>query len=504
MRKLVLLLLAVIITATGKGQTSDKIIIGKIDSVYSGVLNEQRKVWVYVPHMKAGMQQNAGQRYPVVYLLDGDGHFESVAGMIQQLSQVNGNTVVPEMIVVGIPNTDRTRDLTPTRIISDPPMMDTNSSKSTGGGASFATFLEKELIPHIDSLYPTQPFRLLIGHSFGGLTVMNIITNYTRMFNAYIAIDPSMWYDKENFLRATHKKLASQKYTGTRLFVGIANTMAEGMTVEKMKKDTSAETRHIRSIFALDKFIKANPQNGLQYASKYYADDDHSSVPLISEYDGLRFIFSWYRLKLSLSDFMSPGTGLVQKMTTHYAVVSKEMGYKVAPPEMMINSLGYEALSQKQYEKAAALFEMNIANHPQSGNTYDSYGDLLLARKDTAAAITHFKKALAITSNEETRQKLDMLLGKSTFTITVKDLEKYAGDYTFEAFPLTATVLLKGDALWVSAPGQGDYELVPLSLHVFSLKGRAGHSIKFEMDGDKPAALVAIQPNGTFKAPIKK
>ncbi|MBK8951774.1 MAG: hypothetical protein IPM85_05070 [Chitinophagaceae bacterium] len=120
MRKLVLLLLAVIITATGKGQTSDKIIIGKIDSVYSGVLNEQRKVWVYVPHMKAGMQQNAGQRYPVVYLLDGDGHFESVAGMIQQLSQVNGNTVVPEMIVVGIPNTDRTRDLTPTRIISDP------------------------------------------------------------------------------------------------------------------------------------------------------------------------------------------------------------------------------------------------------------------------------------------------------------------------------------------------------------------------------------------------
>ncbi|MBK8951772.1 MAG: tetratricopeptide repeat protein [Chitinophagaceae bacterium] len=134
-------------------------------------------------------------------------------------------------------------------------------------------------------------------------------------------------------------------------------------------------------------------------------------------------------------------------MTTHYAVVSKEMGYKVAPPEMMINSLGYEALSQKQYEKAAALFEMNIANHPQSGNTYDSYGDLLLARKDTAAAITHFKKALAITSNEETRQKLDMLLGKSTFTITVKDLEKYAGDYTFEAFPLTATVLLKGDAL---------------------------------------------------------
>jgi predicted alpha/beta superfamily hydrolase len=503
MKKIVLLLLMVISNVTGKGQTGDKVIIGKIDSLYSGVLKEQRKVWVYVPNMKAGIPQNNGQRYPVVYLLDGDGHFESVVGMIQQLSQVNGNTVVPEMIVVGIPNTDRTRDLTPTKIISDPPIMDSNSSKTTGGGANFAAFLEKELMPHINSLYPTQPFRVLIGHSFGGLTVMNIITNYTRLFNAYISIDPSMWYDKENFLRATQKKLATQKYNGTRLYVGIANTMAEGMTVEKMKKDTSIDTRHIRSIFALDKFIKANPKNGLQYASKFYAEDDHGSVPLISEYDGLRFIFSWYRFKFSMSDFMSPGTVLVQKMTAHYAKVSKEMGYKVAPQEMMINSLGYEALSQKQYEKAAALFEMNIANYPQSGNTYDSYGDLLLARNDTAAAIANFKKALAITNSEDTRQKLDQLSGKSIFTITVKELEKYIGAYAFEAFPLTATIALKGEALWVAAPGQGDQELVPLSLHVFSIKGKAGHTLKFEMDGDKPAALVAIQPNGTFKAPVK-
>ncbi|MGB3007884.1 MAG: alpha/beta hydrolase-fold protein [Chitinophagaceae bacterium] len=504
MKKIILILLAVIINITGKGQTGDKIIIGTVDSVYSGILKEKRKVWVYVPNMKAGLQQNTGQRYPVVYLLDGDGHFESVVGMIQQLSQVNGNTVVPEMIVVGIPNTNRTRDLTPTHIISDPPMMDSIFSTTTGGGENFTAFMEKELIPHIDSLYPSQPFRVLIGHSFGGLTVMNIITNHTRLFNAYIAIDPSMWYDKENFLRATQKKLAAQKYNGTRLYVGIANTMSEGMTLDKLKKDTTADTRHIRSIFALDKFIKSNPKNGLTYASRYYADDDHGSVPLLSEYDGLRFIFSWYRLKLTQSDFISPGTEVVQKMTKHYETVSKEMGYKVAPPEMMINSIGYVALSQKQYEKAAALFEMNIANYPESGNTYDSYGDLLLAKKDTTAAVTNLKKALAITNSEETRQKLDQLLGKSTFKISVKDLEKYIGEYDFEVAALTATTYLKEDALWVSAPGQGDHELVPLSLHVFTVKDVAGYTLKFEMDGDKPIGLVAIQPNGTFKAIIKK
>ncbi len=503
MKNSIAFILLMIISLSSHAQTDNKIVIGKVDSVYSTILKEQRKIWVYTPNMKAGMQ-NPGQRYPVVYLLDGDGHFESVAGMVQQLSQVNGNTIVPEMIIVGIPNTDRTRDLTPTHIISDPPMMDSNSTKNTGGGENFTAFLEKELMPHIDSLYPTQPFRVLIGHSFGGLTVMNIITNHTKLFNAYIAIDPSMWYDKQQFLKATQKKLSAQKYNGTSLYFGIANTMSEGMTLEKLKKDTSVDTRHIRSIFAMDKFIKANTQNGLKYASKYYGDDDHGSVPLISEYDGLRFIFSWYRFTFTRADFMEPGTEIITRMKKHYQTVSKEFGFKVSPPEMQINGLGYNALSLKQYPKAAALFEMNIENYPESGNVYDSYADVLIAQKDTVKAIANYQKAFAITKSEETKQKLDQLQGKSSFTLTTKELEKYVGAFEFESISLTATTSIKGNALWVSAPGQGEFELVPLSLNTFTVKGVQGYTLKFEVDGDKAVGLTSIQPNGTFKAHVKK
>ncbi len=502
MKKNFLLILVLVFALKSNAQTDNKIVIGKVDSVYSTILKEKRKVWVYVPNMDG--VQNTGQRFPVLYLLDGEGHFHSVVGLIQQLSQVNGNTIVPEMIVVGIPNTDRTRDLTPTRIISDPPMMDTNSSKSTGGNENFAAFLEKELIPHIDSAFPTQPYRLLIGHSFGGLAVMNILTNHTKLFNAYIAIDPSMWYDKEQFLKTTQKKLASQKFNGTSLFVGIANTLAEGMTLEKLKKDTTVETRHIRSIFAMDKFIKANSQHGLKYASKYYGDDDHGSVPLISEYDGLRFIFSWYRLKLSPSDFMNADTAIVQKYRRHYQTVSKEFGYKVSPQEMQINGLGYFILSQKHYEKAAALFRMNIENYPQSGNTYDSYADALLAMKDTVAAITNYKKALSMTKSEETKQKLDKLLGNPTFTLSAKELEKYVGAYEFDAISLIATISVKNNALWVAAPGQGEFELVPFSPDTFTIKGLQGYKIQFEMKDDKPVGLTSTQPNGTYKAHVKK
>jgi len=496
-------ILYIFISLISYAQTDNKIVIGKVDSVYSKILKEQRKVWVYTPNMKSGMQ-NPGQRYPVVYLLDGDGHFESVAGMIQQLSQVNGNTIVPEMIIVGIPNTDRTRDLTPTHIINDPPMMDSGFSKNTGGGENFTAFMEKELMPHIDSIYPTQPFRILIGHSFGGLIVMNTITNHTKLFNAYIAIDPSMWYNKEQFLKTTQQKLSAQKYNGTSLYLGIANTMSEAMTLAKLKKDTTAETRHIRSIFATDKFIKANPQNGLKYASKYYADDDHGSVPLISEYDGLRFIFSWYRFKFTTADFMGQGTEIVQRMKQHYQTVSKEFGYKVSPPEMMINGLGYNALSLKQYAKAAALFEMNMENYPENGNVYDSFADVLVAQKDTIKAIANYQKAFAITKSEETKQKIDQLQGKAVFTLTAKELEKYVAAFEFETISLTATTSIKNNALWIFAPGQGEYELVPLSSNVFTIKGLQGYKIQFEMDGDKPLGLTSTQPNGIFKAHVKK
>ena len=154
---LTFIVLALLLGTSVFAQTGNKVIIGTIDSIHSKILNEQRKIWVYVPN-NGSTDANTLQRYPVVYLLDGDAHFYSVVGMIQQLSQVNGNTICPEMIVVGIPNTDRNRDLTPTHTDVDRSMgIDSSFSKISGGGEQFMAFIEKELIPYIDSTYPTKP-----------------------------------------------------------------------------------------------------------------------------------------------------------------------------------------------------------------------------------------------------------------------------------------------------------------------------------------------------------
>lgn len=407
MRISILSILAAFLSISVFAQKDNKVTIGAIDSIHSKVLNEQRKIWIYVPN---NGQADTKQRYPVVYLLDGDAHFYSVVGMIQQLSQVNGNTICPEMIVVGIPNTDRTRDLTPTHVDAYPPFMDSTFSKTSGGGEQFISFIEKELMPHIDSLYPTQPYKMLIGHSFGGLTAINIAINHTKLFNAYISIDPSMWWDKMNFLKATKKSLAEKNFAGTTLYLGIANTMEENMDITKVQSDTSAETRHIRSILELDKYIKGQKQNGLRYESKYYNNDDHGSVPMITEYDGLRFIFNKYRFKFSFKDFMDSTIDLANKFKQHYQEVSKQFGYKVSPSESMINSMGYEFLQQKQYAKAGSFFKMNVDNYPESYSAYDSYGDYFVVIDDKSKAIECFRKALALKENPESRQKLNKLL----------------------------------------------------------------------------------------------
>ncbi len=393
---------------SSKGQNDGKIVIGRIDSIQSAILNEKRTIWVYVPGGGSG-NLYAKQRYPVVYLLDGDAHFSSVVGMMQQLSTVNGNMICPEMIVVGIPNTDRTRDLTPTHVDADPPYLDSAFSKTSGGGEKFISFIEKELIPYIDSQYPTEPYKMLIGHSFGGLMVMQTFIRHTNLFNSYICIDPSMWWDKQTLLQESKKVIAGKKFQGTSLFLGIANTMDDGMNISKVSKDTSGATRHIRSILALRSYFESNKQNGLKYRGKYYGDDSHSSVPLITEYDALHFIFDYYPLKLSFKDFADTTPVLVDKYEKHFSNISKQMGYKVSPSESQMNNMGYQALGSKQFRKAERFFKYNMDNYPESYNVYDSMGDYYDAVGDKSNAIQNFQKALSIKENPDTKKKLEKL-----------------------------------------------------------------------------------------------
>jgi hypothetical protein len=386
---------------------SSKITLGTIDSLFSKTLNEQRKVWVYVPESAAKFP---GNKYPVVYLLDGDGHFYSVAGMIHQLSTVNGNTLCPEMIVVGITNTDRFRDLTPTHVKEI--FGDTTMTKTSGGGENFTRFMADELIPYIDSHYPTTPYRTMIGHSLGGLMVINTIVHHPNLFANYLAIDPSLWWDKRKLSNEAQHVFGKQKFDHKFLYVAVANTLPDGMQLPNLAKDTTFLTEHPRANFEFYDKVKSKTMDGLTFQWHYYPDDDHGSVPLIAEHDGLRGMFTWYRLKgidKFFDDKSTTADELTQFITTHYKNVSAHYGFETLPQESLINGLSYALMGNGLPDKARAMFEMNARNYPRSANVHDALGDYYLNKKDTTHAIDQFNQALALADTPATRDKLKKL-----------------------------------------------------------------------------------------------
>ena len=270
------------------------------------------------------------------------------------------------------------------------------------------SFIEKELMPHIDSVYSTAPYRMFIGHSLGGLMVVDALFHHKHLFNSYVAIDPSLWYDDRNLLKQTSRLLNTENFNKESLYIAIANTMKPGMDTGRVRADVTNNTSHIRSILDFTTILKKDKKSGLKWDYKYYGDDDHGSVPLIAEYDALRFIFKNYRLP-SWDVLTDSAYNTYDVVTDHFKKISAEWGYEVHPPEQFINSLGFNFLEKKQFEKSYSFFDLNIRNFPESFNVYDSMGDYYKAKGDNKKAKEYFEKANKIMDNPVTREKINKL-----------------------------------------------------------------------------------------------
>jgi predicted alpha/beta superfamily hydrolase len=251
-----------------------------IVTLFSKTLNEPRKLLIYTPEKDTA---NPQRTYPVLYLLDGDSHFTLLAEYCRYLSRWDVN-VIPEMIVVGICNTQRTRDLTPTHSIIDyfghPDTSATSWLKPSGGNDKFLQFIREELMPYLETHYQTQPFKILAGHSFGGITAINCLLTNPDMFNAYIAISPSFWWDREYLLQLTDKTWAKGTTLNKTLFYSDAS---EGVA------DKSTFHANLQKF---DSLITQRHIVGLSHKYIYYPEDTHMTEPVKAYYDALRFTFT--------------------------------------------------------------------------------------------------------------------------------------------------------------------------------------------------------------------
>ena len=136
----------------------------------------------------------------------------------------NGNDQIPELIIVAVPNKDRNRDFTPTHSLTNQIGKESSSLASSGGGDAFLKFLQEELVPRIDASYRTLPYRILAGHSLGGLLAIHALLAAPAAFQGILAMDPSLWWDNQIVVRKEKEFLANAKGLHNGVFISLANT----------------------------------------------------------------------------------------------------------------------------------------------------------------------------------------------------------------------------------------------------------------------------------------
>jgi uncharacterized protein len=391
-----LLLVIFLLAAFPVLSQSGKIEIGVIDSLYSTTLGENRQLWVHVPAQPKGYEIFASKRYPVLYLLDGDWHFQSVTGMLHFLSSENSVGIIPEMIVVAIVNTNRTRDFTPTNSTKDWNGNEQRYLKYSGGGKNFTDFLQKELIPYIDSKYSTEQYRMLVGHSFGGLMVVNTFIEKPALFNSYVAIDPSLWWDDKVVLKNAATAIQKDKVGNKKLFLAVADTL-----------QALDNVAHIRANLALAKLLEKQKNPSLTW--RYYKGENHFTVPLLAENDALRTLLKYEPLQIPEAGVEAPSfhADFVKK---HYTHISSQVGYEMLPPEDLIFRFALACMYRQLPDKEYSFLKLNMENYPNSFSVFDSMGEYYERQGDKARAIKLYEKALTIKQYPETKAKLSKLV----------------------------------------------------------------------------------------------
>ena len=269
--KLLVICLALFILNSSWAQTELKlsnslpITIGETREFKSDILKENRILNIYLP---PSYSTESTKKYPVIYLLDGslDEDFIHIVGLVQfgSFSWIN---MLPETIIVGIANTDRKRDFTfPSKV-----QKDKNDFPTTGKSADFIQFIEKELQPYIDSNFRTSSSRTLIGQSLGGLLATEILFKKPTLFDNYIIISPSLWWDNESLIAMQATSYSSKKS----VYIAVGK---EGDVMERTAK-------------ALYDKINGQKKNSTTVYFSFFEKQNHGDALHLAVYDAFEKLF---------------------------------------------------------------------------------------------------------------------------------------------------------------------------------------------------------------------
>ncbi|MCC6815725.1 MAG: alpha/beta hydrolase [Saprospiraceae bacterium] len=260
--------------------TSKPLIIGTVEQIYSNVLGENRIFNIYLPD---GYKEEDSTKYPVIYILDGsiDEDFLHLTGIVQynNFSWINR---VPKSIIVGIANVDRRRDFTgPSNFNND------KAHAPTGGGsAKFINFIEKELLPFINTNFRTTTNKTIIGQSLAGLLATEILFSKPYLFDKYIIISPSLWWNDGSLLKL-NPEILSEKFTKSlSIYIGVGK---EGLT-----PGLDSHVMEVDANLLFDK-IKQGKSKTIKVFFDYLPSENHATVTHPAVFNAFRILYPEFK-----------------------------------------------------------------------------------------------------------------------------------------------------------------------------------------------------------------
>lgn len=365
------------VQAMAKAPTQTTLLNGLHYVFDSKVLHEQRALWIRLPQSYHN-QNIAPARYPVVYLLDAESHFTYFTGFVDKLSS-GPYASMPEVIVVGIVNTDRTRDLTPTAASSARPGGREGSAKQqSGGNKRFFAFLQEEVMPTIEARWRTDDYRVLVGHSFGGITALNALLNKNDLFNAYIVHDPSLWWDDKTLLKQ-YRQAKAVDFKQRTLYLSQVDESQQG-----------GQKDHYEAIKAFEQLLVQTRFTGLRHQYQQFVNEDHGTLPMVGNSYGLRYVFDGHRVNIK---DVAKDPGLIER---HYAQLSQRLGHRFKPSELYLDRVGQYLLSVGELAQAQRYLQQNLDAHPQSPQAHQSMAEYYAKAKNNRLAKRHRDQAQAL------------------------------------------------------------------------------------------------------------
>lgn len=332
-------------------------------TVRSKLLGEDRQIYVQLP---TGYYMS-NRRYPLVFVMDGEWLFDLASAHIRYYSydEVTDETI-PRMIVVGIANTDRDQNYTPT------PNSGTEQVFPTAGDAdTFLQFIEQELIPLIDGRYRTQPSRTIVGWSFSGLFAAYSAVAKPDLFGAHLCISPAVWWDNELVLEQMQNL---QLDRAKRMVFTLGSNEVGGWVSDSTKR--------------LVKYMENKPVPGMSFDYFEFENVGHTWGVASAMDKGLQALFAGYIAPREISeDGMSA-------IDAYYQDLSDQWGYSVTPPNKVLHAAANKAWLDGNRQTTIEILRLAMANEPNNsltrymlGMTYEAMGNVKQALNSYSGAI---------------------------------------------------------------------------------------------------------------------